>query len=164
MKKIIGNKEEFAIEYKILDKELYTGYAKIWFNNNSIGTFEDLIYLKSYLFNGLEEILNSVEFDLINKENEIKKTFMYLYENLDNLDNDLNTYKYTCSFGTFCDDYLIFSYKQENHIFILWKILSKKTIFNDIDISDKQVHYFKIDENLFREKFIFYKSKILEQI
>jgi len=161
MKNIIGNKEEFAIEYKIQDKELYTGYAKIWFNNNSIGTFEDLIYLKSYLFNGLEDILNSIEFDFNQKEDNIEKTFKYLYKNLENRDNDLNTYKYTCSFGTFCDDYMIFSYKYHTDIYILWRVLSKKTIFSDININDKKIHYAKFNETILKEKLFIFKSKIL---
>jgi hypothetical protein len=148
--KLIGNKEEFGIEFEIVDKYKSMGYAKIWLGNNFLGTSEDLIYLKSYLFNGLKEIISSpkIEPNFVSSNN--CKQFEGLLRGLDN--EDFSSEKYLVNFGTFTDDFIVFSFlDKENEINILWKLINQEPIFNDLKKSNKEICFYKIKKDIFEK-------------
>lgn len=156
--KIIGKKKQFAVEYEIIDSKSLMGFAKIWFGGNSIGTNEDLIFLKGYLINGLEQIGNSNRIDAsINLQKE--DVYMTFKNRLSN-SNDYEIHKYLISLGTFTDDFTIFSFLFENEINIIWKLNSNNTIFSDLNTQSMEINYFKIDKNQYFKIF----SKIKEEI
>ena len=132
--KIIGNKNEFAIEYQITDTERMLGYRKLWVQNSFYGTSKDLIFLKGYLINLLDDILNAkpyeIDFENINKE-----------EIFEQLQKELNyTSKYLISSSTFTDDFLGFKFKSKNEIILVWKLLTENNlIFDDLKDYTKSV-------------------------
>ncbi|CAM4095766.1 hypothetical protein FLBR109950_15810 [Flavobacterium branchiophilum] len=166
--KIIGNKSKIAIEYKVKDKKQFIGYSKIWLSNNFIGTIEDLIFFKGYLFNGLDYLVNCDEIDscLFNVFNnyDLKKIYYYFKRNLNNDNAELNSYKYKNSLGTFTDDFLIFSFKYEEYIYIIWKITNTKSNFNDIKIAKKNINVFKITKDELVEKTELFKKLIINDM
>lgn len=152
--KIVGKKKQFAVEYEIIDSKSLMGFAKIWFGENSIGTNEDLVFLKSYLIGGLEQIGNSNRIDIsINPKKE--DIYMILKNRLSD-SNDYEIHKYLMSLGTFTDDFTIFSFLIENDINIIWKLNSNNTLFSDLNSQSMEVNHFKIDKNLY--------LKILEKV
>ena len=132
--KIIGNKNEFAIEYQITDTERMRGYGKLWVQNSFYGTSKDLIFLKGYLINLLDDILKAkpyeIDFETINKE-----------EIFEQLQKELNyTSKYLISSSTFTDDFLGFKFKSKNEIILVWKLLTENNlIFDDLKDYTKSV-------------------------
>ncbi|UUF15513.1 MULTISPECIES: hypothetical protein [Flavobacterium] len=156
---IAGDKNIFAVEYEIINFENLMGFSKIWLGGNSIGTIEDLIYMDGYLLNGLREISNSKTIsDFIIEDQNL--LFDLLVEKLEN-ETDDNTYKYLISFGTFCDDFIIFSFLNNNQIHVLWKLLSNKTIFTDLNNQSKKVNYFKIKKDLYDKRLKEIETEIL---
>lgn len=156
--KIIGKKKQFAVEYEIIDSKSLMGFAKIWFGGNSIGTNEDLIFLKGYLINGLEQIGNS---NRIKASINLQKEDVYMtFKNRLSNSNDYEIHKYLISLGTFTDDFTIFSFLFENEINIIWKLNSNNTIFSDLNTQSMEINYFKIDKNQYFKIF----EKIKEEI
>ncbi|GEN67719.1 hypothetical protein [Chryseobacterium rhizosphaerae] len=141
--KIIDDKSKIAVEY-LKTKEKGYGYARIFIENKIVGSKEDLIPYVSYLSSGLNQIINSETiskcvFETFNSFN-LKNIYYYLKANLDS--ENMNTYKYHISFGTFTDDYLIFSFKYEDKIYIVWKVVNRNTIFSDIANLKKNINIF----------------------
>ena len=152
--KIIGLKEQFTVEYKIVDHKRLMGYSKIWFGINSLGTIEDLIYIDGYLIKGLQKIANSIYIDM-DVESDKNMLFNKLNARLNDL-NDNEIRKYLKIFGTFCDDFTLFSFLIKNEINIIWKLNSNNTLFSDLNSQNLEVNHFKIDKNLY--------TNILEEI
>ncbi|QYS87096.1 hypothetical protein JJC03_03780 [Flavobacterium oreochromis] len=148
--KLIGNKEEFAVQYEITDKQNWMGYSKVWFGDNPIGTDEDIIYIKGYLIKGLEKIGNSYDIDM-DYDYEKETLFKKLEQRLKN-SNDDQIRKYLVIFGTFCDDFTIFSFLIEDEINIIWKLNSNDTPFTDLSNLDLSVNHFKIKKTSYLEK------------
>ncbi|MCO6148485.1 hypothetical protein NHE85_10390 [Flavobacterium sp. NRK1] len=127
------------------DTDKAMGYSKIWLGSQSLGTSEDLIYLRGYLAAGLQEIANSSELNikLMNKE-DLYKFFIAKINNSHNPEQ----LKYSIrSFGTFCDDFIIFSFIYDDEINIVWKLLSNNTPFLDLNNQSLRINYFKISKN-----------------
>jgi hypothetical protein len=158
---IVGEKDFFAVQYRITDDEKLMGYAKIWFGGRSIGSSEDLIYLKGYLFEGLNQIAYSskLNFDIQsdNKESIYKK----LVNQLRGAD-DVNSQKHLLTFGTFTDDFTAFSFLTGNDINIVWKLNSNKTPFTDLNLQSTDVNYFKINKDVFITNLKTIKGKIIQ--
>lgn len=57
MPNMIGTKSTVGIEYDIYDSKLFMGYARLWFEGNSLGALSELIYLDGYLVGGLMDIM-----------------------------------------------------------------------------------------------------------
>lgn len=160
--KLIGSKEEFGIEFEIVDKSKLIGYAKIWLGNNFLGTSEDLIYLKSYLFNGFKEILSSPKIHSNYVSNNNAKLFEELLEGLNN--EDFNSGKYLINFGTFTDDFIIFSFlDNENEINIFWKIINPEPHFSDLEKVNKEICYYKIKREDFENDCFKFEKLVLEE-
>ena len=130
MRKMIGSKKSFGIEYRVTDKERKMGYARIWLGGNFLGTFQDLIYFESYLLSGLEYIGKIRNLKLTSNPKENYR----ILEKKVNDDDDYDIYQYQISFVTLTDDFLIFSYHTEGLIHIHWKLMTskKKITFDDL--------------------------------
>lgn len=166
MIKQFGNKIQIAIEYQIESKEM--GYAKLWFNNQPLGSIEDLIYWESYLLQGLNQIkqVNPI-LSFYNLEDP-SHLFSTLVNQL-SVEGEKNSFQYLISLGTFCDDFTVFAFKEDHEIHLLWKLNYKEEeyvptesvekmdlkalwesnhieppIFSDIDSKDQTVKHFKI--------------------
>ncbi|MBC8756058.1 hypothetical protein H2O64_15375 [Kordia sp. YSTF-M3] len=138
---IVGNKSVFGFEYKVTDDSLFYGNGRIWFGENPICTFEDETHL-IHLVNGLKRIRNSKKLSNYNISS-IDNIFDELMKRTENIDDE-QIYDYVISFGASSDDFLIFSFSLGNYIYILWKIIVNKSVFDDINILSKSVYHFKI--------------------
>jgi hypothetical protein len=157
--KIIGDKSTFAIEYEITDINELMGNARIWFNDEYIGSKKELIYLKSYLLDNLKQISRKQNLDMLIGD-DIIETFNKLKKRLDNLD-DSEIRKYLVSFGTLSDDYLIFSFMTaDNYICVLWKLVGEYPYFDDINYNDRKIKFIKI----LKDKYLIELSKIEKEI
>jgi hypothetical protein len=106
--------------------------------------------LKSYIFEGLRKICNSKI--LVNNITDDKNQFYEILLNRLEDDRDDDIYEYLVPFGTFCDDFTIFSFLKNDEINILWKLNSTKTPFSDLNKQSTKVNYFKIEKDIYREK------------
>jgi len=139
---LIGDKTIFAVEFQQYDGDERMGYAKIWFGGKPLGTNEDLIF-KSYLIQGLEDLLLSTPL-VSNSEMNPKNLFHYLSININRTDSFRHLGR---SFGTFCDDFTIFSHSSGNDIHVLWKLHNASTPFSDLNKLSQDVHHFVINKN-----------------
>lgn len=160
MRKIVGKKNVFTVEYEILDKNQLIGYSKIFFKNIPLGTSEDLIFIKGYLINGLEAISNSFYLDIKMEEFNKENVFNYLNDRLSNLEDD-DVYKYLISLGTFCDDYTVFSFFNNDSIHVLWRLNSNDTPFSDLKRLPIEVNYFELKKISFLKVLQKIKREIL---
>ncbi|MFD2601672.1 hypothetical protein [Flavobacterium suzhouense] len=157
---IYGDKNIFAVEYKITDKQKLLGFAKIWFGGYSLGTNEDLIYLKGYLLAGLEDIANSEANDFQFTPNKTS-LFKFLLESYKD-QNNAEHLKYSIrSFATFCDDFYIFSFCFNDRIYILWKLRNAKTPFFDLNNQSERINMFSIEKTLYLKILEEFKNLIL---
>ena len=132
---LIGDKSRIAVEYSILNPEIFFGRARLWFNNSFIGSFSDTIYLDGYLLGGCYEILSKPMLnDRYSFDNPVK-----IYKSIDDdtLCDDDELYglalSYRINFGTWSDFFDIYSYKlSESTGAILWKLIDKYDGFKDL--------------------------------
>jgi len=142
MIKIIDNKSKITVEYLPSEQKGY-GYARIFLENKILGSIEDLIPYVSYVSSGLRQIINSeVISNCVFDSFSLKNIYYYLKANLENENEIKNTYKYLINFGTFTDDYLIFSFKHQDRIYIVWRLINRKTIFSDIANLKKEINIY----------------------
>ncbi|KFF05621.1 hypothetical protein [Flavobacterium reichenbachii] len=152
---IIGNKETFAVELIANENNPKMGYGKLWLQNSFLGTSEDLIYLNGYLISLIDEIINSKEinFELENR-NEIE-----IFEVLKSKSKKRSDYAVIGS--TFTDDFEIYSYKKDDSIIVLWKLMhEKEMIFNELKKYSKEIQFATVP--LFELEIV--KKKVLEII
>ncbi len=139
---LIGDKSNFGIEIRKTKKCM--GYAKIWLGGNSIGTFQDEIHIKGYLVEGLRQIAK-VPILNFNKDLTNKTDIYYTLKKRLEDENDNNIHDYLIDFGTFCDDFTIFSFRSEDKIHVLWKLHNRETPFSDLNEMSNDVFDFNID-------------------
>jgi hypothetical protein len=152
---IIGNKETFAVELIINENNPKMGYGKLWLQNSFLGTSEDLIYLNGYLISLIDEIINSkyINFELENK-NEIE-----IFEVLKSKSKKRSDYAIIGS--TFTDDFEIYSYKKDDSIIVLWKLMQEKEmIFNELKKYSTEIQFATV--SIIELEIV--KNKILEII
>lgn len=147
--KIIGNKDFFAVEYQIVNEEEMLGHAKVWFGNNFFGTSYDLIYLHSYLLAGLSRIENSYELDIDERQPK-EILFEQLTSRLEDID-DNDIHQYLITFGTFTDDFTIFSFSKGEDIYVIWKLTNKNSIFPDLVNVTDAVNFFMLPKKRYSE-------------
>jgi len=133
---IIGNKETFAIELTINENNPKMGYGKLWLQNSFLGTSEDLIFLNGYLISLIDEIINSKEINFeLENINEIK-----IFEVLKS--NSKKRSDFAIIGSTFTDDFEIYSYKKNDKIIVLWKLIhDKEMIFNELKKYSKEIQF-----------------------
>ncbi|MDX6183785.1 hypothetical protein SGQ44_15930 [Flavobacterium sp. Fl-77] len=145
---IIGNKENFAIEFEKLNSNPEMGYGKLWLQNNFFGTKEDLIYLNGYLLSLLDEILNAKIITLnIEDKNPIE------------LFNFLKYFgrNYLILGSTFTDDFEAYCYKSNEKIFLIWKLREVEMIFDELKNYDREIQFCNanyIEIKIVKEDFI----------
>ncbi len=139
---IIGNKNEFAIEFEeVGEKNL--AKCRIWLGNIELGYYEDRIYLsyiESALTNILKKDLNVIQFNNLTHF----EIYNLIYEKLD---SDLEKCK--ISFGESFDDFLICVYQTEDELTFLWKYVEDPyfkyaNYDNDLHIVKVKLEYFKM--------------------
>lgn len=163
MKIFIGTKDLFGIELDIDAKDqngVYHGYARLWFEGDFLGTFEDHIFLKSYLSNQLLKILNAPEFD-DSKFNSSEEKFKYFMQRDEDI-NDEEVDKFKFNFGTMSDCFSIRAYRRCDELIILWKLwrTQKDIPFMDLKNYGNEVHEHRIQFSEF-SKHVLFLDKIL---
>jgi len=138
--KIIGDKNDFAVEYQITDVPNFMGYGKIWIQNSFYGTNGDLIYIKGYLIPLIENILKAktIDFDFkgLNDEELFKKL----------KGSSIQQAEYKIVSSTFTDDFMGFKYKSHEIITLIWQIRSdQELLFSDLKNYPKSI--IKVDFN-----------------
>ena len=153
--RIIGNKDEFAIEYKVTETSQMLGFAKIWIQSQFYGTSEDLIYLKSYLYRLVEDLLNA---EPINIDTSGLDTGQ-IYERLNFLNTSCS--KIQIASSTFTDDFIGYKYSINDEIIMIWKIRDDvDMIFDDLRDYDKSIKSAKFSKYLGRSIFNELKNEI----
>lgn len=144
---LIGNKENFAIEFEIINSSQMMGYARIWLNGSYITTIYDYCYFH-YLNNFFDQICSSAAIEPYFKGNSIPKTFFSLRNKLDDEEDSKKSFKYRVGGSSFGDEFLIFSYLESNTINIFWKPY-KNARFKDVKELKKKVYHFSMDKEKF---------------
>lgn len=125
---IIGDKEEFAVEYSFSDDyPRDMGYGRIWVKNKFIGTFKDLIFLSGYLLGTLNEFRRAKEL----KDDISQLTKDQLFNLLASGQSE-HSDKYLVKGSTFTDDFSIWTYKFENQTYFLWRV-RRTDFFEDLN-------------------------------
>jgi len=132
---LIGDKSRIAVEYSILNREMFVGCARLWFNNSFIGSLSDTIYLDGYLLGGCYEILSKPVLNDRYLFDDPVKIYESIYD--DKLCDDEELYglalSYRVNFGTWSDFFDIYSYKlSESTGAILWKLIDKYDGLKDL--------------------------------
>lgn len=125
--RLIGNKNEFAVVYQITDISNMMGYGKLWIQDEFYGTNLDLIYMKGYLGNLIENIADAKTLSFpIDYSNNDK-----IHEHLSILSNETSDYLIRSS--TFTDDFIGYKFRDGQYVVLVWKIRTNvKMIFDDL--------------------------------
>ncbi|WP_299118110.1 Imm42 family immunity protein [uncultured Winogradskyella sp.] len=137
---IIGEKNKFAIEVSVSNNNW--GNARLWFDNNVLGTFDEEIPLKGYLLSGLNRISLSKQIDMDLSHMQKNTIFEVLIQRLnDSSDSFIHDYLIN-DFGTFCDDFIIFSFLSKEKLHIIWKLTSNDTPFKDLNNMNLEIKHY----------------------
>ncbi len=143
---LIGNKNEFAVEYQITDIENVMGYGKLWFQNKFYGTSQDLIYLKGYLVNLIENIL---DIKPLKSPLDLSKNDA-IYEYLKKTSDESSIYQIFGS--TFTDDFIGYKFRDENDIVLVWKIRDDvEMIFDDLKDYPKSITLVRVNHQIMED-------------
>jgi hypothetical protein len=124
---IIGDKNEFAVEYSFTEDYPHEmGFGRIWIKNKFIGTYLDLIFLNGYLLGTLNEFKRAKDLSDDLKRLTKEQLFDLFYTN----DNG-HFRKYMIGGSTFTDDFSIWTYKLDNQTYLLWKVIRANS-FDDL--------------------------------
>jgi len=144
--KLIGDKNEFAIEYHISDTRNMMGYGKVWIQNKFYGTNQDLIYLEGYLGNLIKNILNAQQVHFPIEQFSSESIYEQMLKLLD------ETSDYLIISSTFTDDFMGFKYRDENHIVLVWKLRDDvEMIFDDLKNYSKSVVLVRVNSEIVEE-------------
>jgi hypothetical protein len=152
---LIGNKSEFAVEFRITDLSNMMGYGKLWICDEFYGTNQDLIYLVGYLQNLMENILevetvSFIESQLSNEE---------IYQQLKSLSNETSEYQITSS--TFTNDFNGYKFREDQNIVLVWKLRDDiEMIFDDLKDYKKSVVLVRVNSQTINEVLNKFKDEI----
>ena len=141
----IGNKNEIGVEFifdKLLIRNSYYGYGKIWFGGNFLGSIEDSIYFDGYLLSQLQDILKCEEINLHDLPSDLESKFNY-FQAIE--DDDKSNLFYKIYTTTFTDIYRIFAYKNKNVITIIWKVTWHDT-FDNVKTQGREIFTYQFEE------------------
>ena len=138
--KLIGNKNEFAVEYQVTDVPNKMGYAKLWIQNKFYGTNQDLIYLSGYLVKLIKNIVEAkpLNFPLDDSnEDNIYRQFAELSE---------ETSEYLITSSSFTDDFIGYKFKDGENVVLVWRIRNDvEMIFDDLKDYTKSTTLVKVN-------------------
>lgn len=121
MKRIVGNKENFAIESEITTTKPYLmGKLCLWIGGIQVGTFDDevmLLTIKASLTNLLEELDEIKKHEFVGMKDE--DVFNLIYD--DEFDNG----PYLLHLGESFDDFSFFAFATEDEIHFFWQLHDK---------------------------------------
>lgn len=122
---IIGDKEDFAVEYTYAHNHPSDmGYGKIWIKNKFIGSSQDLIFLPGYLLGTLNELRTAKELKH-DWRNSTKEQLLNLLSVATHKDS------YQVRGATFTDDFSIWTYRLKDRTYFLWQIIQTDS-FDDL--------------------------------
>lgn len=137
---IVGDKQNFAIEFTKLASNQEMGYGKIWIQNEFFGTNQDLIYFQGSLISLLDEIMNSntVKFEF----KELTKLEVFEY-----FENHPNRFEYLIRGSTFTDDFTAYSFEANGRIHLIWKMWNDENIlFSDLKDYGTEIKFRSVDK------------------
>jgi hypothetical protein len=153
--KLIGNKNEFAVEYQITDNSNMMGYGKLWIQDKFYGSSQDLIYIGGYLGNLIENIANAKTLSLpIDYSNNDK-----IHEQLKNLSNE--TSEHLIRSSTFTDDFIGYKFRDGQYVVLVWKIRSDvEMLFDDLKDYTKSTVTVKVNHQIVEKVMNEFKEEI----
>lgn len=127
MIQLIGNKGSLAIEYMVTNPDLLMGHGRLWIENQPLGYWDDLIYLRGYLGACLVDLAAKPALQHQYQDKAPLQLLKELEQDLGSWEDESNDrsehaqpYLLTC--GTLFDAYLVFAYRQNEEIgIILWR-------------------------------------------
>lgn len=121
MIQLIGNKNEFAVEYDVKQVKPYlTGNVCLWIGNSYIGYFHEEVMLNSVRASlcNLKRRLNELqEHEFENKS--VKEIFEFIYS--DRNDNG----KFLLNLGESFDDFSVSVFKKNEFLTFIWRLTDK---------------------------------------
>lgn len=134
MELFLGNKNEIGVETQVTSRNqdgTLMGYAKFWVEGSFLGSFYDYIYLDGYLLGGLFQMLRVSELSDANFPLNPEDQFIYFEKKANDInDNEIDSYR--VSFGTLTDSFLIWAYRKDDNLVILWKFIGNQFTYEDL--------------------------------
>ena len=153
--KLIGNKSEFAVEFRISDIPNMMGYGKLWIQDEFYGTNLDLIYLSGYLVNLIENIADAKPLNPSIDQTNYDKIF----EHLQKLSKETSDHSITSS--TFTDDFIGYKFRENEEIVLVWKIRDDvEMIFDDLKSYTKSAILVRVKNQIIKKVLNKFKNEI----
>lgn len=134
MELFLGNKNEIGVEAQVTSRNqdgTLMGYAKFWIKGSFLGSCYDYIYLDGYLLGGLFQMLRVSELSDANVSLNPEDQFVYFERKANDInDNEIDSYR--VSFGTLTDSFLIWAYRKNDNLVILWKFIGNRVTYEDL--------------------------------
>ena len=157
--KLIGNRSEMGLEIQLFPNEPNRGNARIWLGGKFISTLYDDIYIRSYLFNLLDEIRNARPLDpFFEKEWKSNEGIFSMLERSLTTDS-MNSQKYLVRGSTFTDCFRIFFFKVNDSIHVLWKRRLDYD-FPDVVSQGDDIFHYVVDKMSFDNWFSIVKAEL----
>lgn len=149
MTQLIGNKRTLAIEYHVINPVSMTAQARFWFENQPLGSLEDLVYLEGYVLGCLLDLENKPLLTERYQNKDTQQLFSTLDHDLeswqeddDDFSEDARPYFLTC--GTLFDCYAVFAYRMDDtRGRIMWRIscAEEDLPFQDLKNASRDMHF-----------------------
>lgn len=124
----LGNSKSIGATINFIDENQMLGYANLWVNNKKYGTFEDLIFIKGYFVNLIEDLIKAKSDLSINLNQTNEQIFNQLIKKAQNE----NGYYITSS--SFTDDFIGFKILIAKKVYLFWRLLHEgREMFKDLD-------------------------------
>ncbi|MGD9368243.1 MAG: hypothetical protein PVH87_21260 [Desulfobacteraceae bacterium] len=145
MKKLIGKKSEFAIEYAIKTRVPYLmGNLRLWLGGMYVGYFNEDIMLSSaqHILMHLRGRINELNNEVFTTK-KVEEIYNLVYSG--KIDNG----KYLLNLGDSFDDFSFFVFLRGNQINFVWKL--HKEPFFDYPNYKNNINHKEIDISVFSE-------------
>ncbi len=147
---LIGNKRTLAIEYRVSNPVSMTAQARFWFENQPLGSVEDLVYLDGYVLGCLLDLEHKPLLTARYQNKDVQQVFSALDQDLeswqedddDDFSEDARPYLLTC--GTLFDCYAVFAYRMDDTVGqIMWRIKGEEENlpFQDLKNASRDIHF-----------------------
>ena len=158
---IIGNPNEFAIEYSILlNSSPPFGKCRLWFENKYLGNIEEEIYLSTTCY-CLESVLENKNALFLNfKLDNIVRSEIFnlmLEEKIDNVDE----YLFIPISGY--DAFYKYVYRKNNYLYFVWMLNSEIQQEKEYQGYTSQICSAKIGINIYEEVVSKFRKKLEEK-
>jgi len=145
---LIGDKKSMAIEYRVANPASLTAHARLWFENQQLGSFEDVIYMNGYLLGCLRDLARKPYLVSRYQNKDAQLLFNILDQELGSWNEDdghdfseeARPYFLTC--GTLFDCYSVFAHRlDDTYGRIMWKITCDEQAmpFEDLKLTSRDI-------------------------